>query len=123
VLTDAPTGYDPTVAFIGSVLFCAVPLYYLAYWLVRKLRWKSQDPRTVLGGVLTAFGWFTLFMLWLGPTRGLFFAVAALFGWSAGVWKAGRRNEVIVRTYYGARRPRKTTATGAKTGVAEEKAE
>lgn len=122
MLYDAPNGYDPTVAFLGSIMFCAIPLYYLGFWVSRKLRWKTLEPRTIVGGVISSFAWFTFFMFWLGPVRGLFFAVASLIGWALGFWLAARRNEQVVRSYYGVRRSR-PQATGAERATEQAKEE
>ncbi|GAB4463482.1 MAG: hypothetical protein OHK0029_32180 [Armatimonadaceae bacterium] len=115
-MNSAPAVFDPGLAVVGSILFVAVPLYYLAFLLSRKLGGQSHELKTVAGSLGIGLAWFSLFLFWRGPDQGIYTSVPALFGWCLGFFQASRRNEVKRRFYYtaGAKRAQKAASQPAK---------
>lgn len=84
--------FDPLIAVLGSLMFCAAPLFFAAYAANRRIGGRTDQIGLVLGATLVSIILFVAFLLTLGP-NGIYAAIASAAGWLLGFWQAARRNE------------------------------
>jgi hypothetical protein len=100
--------FDPIIAVLGSLMFCAAPLYFAAYAANRRLGWRTDQLAPLVMGMLLGIVLFVVLLLTLGP-NGIYAAIAGSIGWLLGFWNAARRNDVRRRFYRSRPIPRKQT--------------
>lgn len=89
---NTPPDFDPFIAILGSLMFCAAPLFFAAYAASRRLGCRTDQLGLLTASVFVGILLFVSFLLALGP-HGIYAAIGGSMGWILGFWSAARRND------------------------------